>query len=342
MTMQKDIAQQLGISVSTVSRALANHPKVSQEIKEKVNKIANKLGYVSRKERIKNGPNIKAAVVHVFAWWSVGKKLSEIAMILLKELSKMAQTLNVTLSLHFIASLEELQETQNGDPRNYLLQDDTPQCALFILGCPREVVMPISKIIPSASINHHYPNLKISTFVSSEIQDIEILMQKLCDVGHRRIAYMTSLFSSPIGVRRYAGYLSFLSRQKMPIDIELVYNIYKKDLGEIDFKENIVDELRDKGVTAILFSTGYQASEFSIFLKNNGIEVPGEFSIVAYDHLTYKSKIDITGIEPRYDGIVSEAMLFLTEFVNKKRHKHINLEVNGRFVQGDSVKSINL
>lgn len=41
----KDIARLLGISVSTVSRALKNHPDISAETKEKVNETARKLNY---------------------------------------------------------------------------------------------------------------------------------------------------------------------------------------------------------------------------------------------------------------------------------------------------------
>ena len=41
----KDIADSIDISASTVSRALNNHPKISQSTKEKVWAAAKKLGY---------------------------------------------------------------------------------------------------------------------------------------------------------------------------------------------------------------------------------------------------------------------------------------------------------
>jgi LacI family transcriptional regulator len=40
-----DIAKKLGISPSTVSRALNNHPDINVKTKEKVRKIAKKLEY---------------------------------------------------------------------------------------------------------------------------------------------------------------------------------------------------------------------------------------------------------------------------------------------------------
>lgn len=41
----KDIARELNISASTVSRALKNHPDISEETKRAVNELAQKLNY---------------------------------------------------------------------------------------------------------------------------------------------------------------------------------------------------------------------------------------------------------------------------------------------------------
>ncbi|MDL5050843.1 LacI family DNA-binding transcriptional regulator [Oscillatoria amoena NRMC-F 0135] len=41
----KDIARELGLSPSTVSRALKDHPDISQETKKQVNELAKKLNY---------------------------------------------------------------------------------------------------------------------------------------------------------------------------------------------------------------------------------------------------------------------------------------------------------
>ncbi len=41
----KQIARQLNVSVSTVSRALSNHPRIGISTKEKVHKLAKELGY---------------------------------------------------------------------------------------------------------------------------------------------------------------------------------------------------------------------------------------------------------------------------------------------------------
>lgn len=49
----KDIAEHLGVSISTVSRALNNHPNAGEKTKIKVNKAAEELGYFqARKHKI--------------------------------------------------------------------------------------------------------------------------------------------------------------------------------------------------------------------------------------------------------------------------------------------------
>ena len=44
-TTLKDIAEKLGISVATVSRALKNHPEISQRIKDQVNLLVSSMNY---------------------------------------------------------------------------------------------------------------------------------------------------------------------------------------------------------------------------------------------------------------------------------------------------------
>jgi len=41
----KDLAQKLGLSTSTVSRALQNNPAISDDTRLRVNKLAKKIGY---------------------------------------------------------------------------------------------------------------------------------------------------------------------------------------------------------------------------------------------------------------------------------------------------------
>lgn len=43
---QKDIAEKLGVSINTVSRALRNSPEISEELKAKIKQLANEMGYI--------------------------------------------------------------------------------------------------------------------------------------------------------------------------------------------------------------------------------------------------------------------------------------------------------
>ena len=42
----KDVAKEVGVAPSTVSRTLKDHPSISKETKERVRKAMDKLGYV--------------------------------------------------------------------------------------------------------------------------------------------------------------------------------------------------------------------------------------------------------------------------------------------------------
>ena len=44
-TSLKDLAQELGVSIATVSRALRNSPEIGQEMQTRVKELAKKLNY---------------------------------------------------------------------------------------------------------------------------------------------------------------------------------------------------------------------------------------------------------------------------------------------------------
>src|SRR5438552_15083875 len=49
MVTIKDIATRLGVSPSTVGRALADDPRISSAMKQKVQEIADEIGYVANR-----------------------------------------------------------------------------------------------------------------------------------------------------------------------------------------------------------------------------------------------------------------------------------------------------
>ena len=61
----QDIAKELKISASTVSRALNDHPRISRKTKEKVKKVASRLGYHPGVPELMNPEKIEVIVVLV-------------------------------------------------------------------------------------------------------------------------------------------------------------------------------------------------------------------------------------------------------------------------------------
>lgn len=58
---QADIAARAGVSVSTVSRVLANEPGISEDVRRQILKVANDLGYPTRPGS-KTGPATLALI----------------------------------------------------------------------------------------------------------------------------------------------------------------------------------------------------------------------------------------------------------------------------------------
>jgi len=61
----QDIADMLDISLSTVSRALSNHPRISKETKERVKQVATRLGYYTGMPELMNPEKTDSVVILV-------------------------------------------------------------------------------------------------------------------------------------------------------------------------------------------------------------------------------------------------------------------------------------
>lgn len=104
-----DIAEELGLSVSTVSRALNDHPNISVKTKEKVRKMARKLGY---------RPNAMAAGLRNNKSKTIGLIIPRISMFFPAAITTVVQNKLQEYGYHLIIcqsndSLEQEQQLAN-------------------------------------------------------------------------------------------------------------------------------------------------------------------------------------------------------------------------------------
>ncbi|MEO5948743.1 MAG: LacI family DNA-binding transcriptional regulator [Chitinophagaceae bacterium] len=212
----KQIARQLNVSVSTVSRALSNHPRIGISTKEKVQQLAKDLGYE---------PNIQAISFKQKKTFIIGVVLPDI-----KEdfFSQAINGIETAATLHnytmlFAQSYDDLEiekrvvgvmRKQRVDGLIISLSKETNNYkhleAFEKYGTP---IVCFDRVPPIKNIHKVYCNLYDGT--------IEMLSW-LFNKGYQRIALINGPATLAASTERLKGYMKAVANRKLKVDMQLV------------------------------------------------------------------------------------------------------------------------
>ena len=273
-TSLKDLAQQLNVSIATVSRALRNSHEVGEEMKQRVQKLAKEMNYRPNpfaQSLRKEAPHIIGVVVPdlVTHYYSA----------VLDGIESYARTYKYTVISSNSHEDHELEERAIDNFINLhvegiiacLAQDTTDYSHFEEI---HEMGIPLV----------FFARTCLPEYFSQVTGDGDVAAQKatqhLIDTGSRRIAFIGGPNHLDMVRRRKHGYLQALRENRIPIDREIV------KCGEIS-KEYAVEatkellSLPDPPDAILAFN---DTMTFAIFdtLKDRGLKIPDDVAIVGF------------------------------------------------------------
>jgi LacI family transcriptional regulator len=263
----KHIAERLDLSVSTVGRALTDHPRISRETKERVNLVAKELGYIA---------NTAARVMRGGSSHLIGLLVPDIH-------SSFYSTVAQALSKQFEGQGFHLALSIAEDDRNTEMQQVRELLSARVAGiiiiptaAPRRETLSLLKMVPHVQILRRVTALG-DWFGMDDEHAIQDATNHLFELGHRRIGYIGDVIF-PTGKARYNGFRKAHARAGYSIDEELVA------LGTPDsrFGEEAAMRLVARKPTAIVTSsvlTTLGAADRLLALR---VAVPETLSVVGF------------------------------------------------------------
>ncbi|MGU3566452.1 GntR family transcriptional regulator [Paenibacillus sp. D51F] len=151
---------------------------------------------------------------------------------------------------------------------------------------------------PIVTVDQYYDNLSVSSVVSDNFQGGYDAASRLIGLGHRRIAFVSSIgIEYRSSVRdRYMGYCQALKENRIPIDPELVYTDFYRDVTEHNAKEfyqSLLQKLLDGQATAIQAEHDYLAVELLKSAAEAGIRIPEMLSIIGFDDADFTKHLEV-------------------------------------------------
>lgn len=279
----KDIARQLGFSVSTVSRALKDHPDISVKTREAVKELAKLLGYKPNRIalNLKNSKTntiglIIPEVEHNF-FSSIINGIEEVAyennyyvMVFQSSESYMREMLNV-----------QALATNRVDGVLVSYSKETHDFSHF-----KQL---IEYEIPLVFFDRVVTDLHADTVVSDDFHGAYNAVEHLIKRGCKKIA----LYSSPRHMRiskdRHDGYKKALEDNGMKYNLDLIYSCDTYEDAMKISKSILKKQDRPDGVFAVNDMTAIGVIKTA---KELGISIPDELKVVGFENCNSAIVID--------------------------------------------------
>ena len=303
----EDIAKRCGVSRSTVSRVINNHPNVSDKVRKRVQKEIKNTGF---------RPHAAARALVSQRSWTIGLVLPRSVNSfftdpyyprLIQGIAQGCNQLKYTLGLYLLTDAEDEEEifpriSRSGSLDGILFQSDQIGDQL--------IDRLAQSGIPMVIIGRPFHNDNISYIDIDNVSAAKTAMRHLISLKYRRIGTITGPLNTTVGIDRKNGYLQALQEEGYPINEKLIVEgDFTEDKGYAGMLK-ILPEKPD----AVFVASDQMAIGAMRALREKGLRVPEDVAIIGFDDLPLSNSADLhlsTMHQP-----VSEFGVKAVEFLN--------------------------
>ena len=333
----KDIAKQCGVSVSTVSRVLNDHPDVSEANRARVMEVVRTQHYVpnnSARDLVRPQTDAIGLVVR-----GVGNPFFTGVV---QAIEGAIGEAGYTMVLHQIRSGDD--ELRSGAE---LARSKRLRGLILLGGCfdyTWEQVAMLNVPFVCCSYTNSFGTLGEGDYSSVTIDDqleayraVQMLIQR----GHRKIGVLLdSTHDHSISQLRYMGYQRALEESGIPLDETLVGETETFDMAAA--YQGMTDLLRRRGdLTAVFAIADSMAVAAMKALHDQGRQVPEDCSVVAIDGIQtsiYTVPTLTTLVQPQEEMGESAVRILVDMIEGRGGNRHVLLGTAPR--EGGSVRRL--
>lgn len=304
----EDIARQLGLSTSTVSRALTGHPGISAATREAVQTAASASGYrmPGQGRRPRKSATRMVGVV-------VGALHNRFMTLLLEHLHDALEEAGYHVTL-LIDSMRDPQHLLAFRPliEGYL---DGLIFATATLDSP--VVAELKQRgMPMVLVVRSVDSVEVDTVEVDNYQAGIEVARHLWDLGHRRIGLVMGPENTSTSRDRARGSIDFLrDNGARAQDVRVSWGEYTTESGYSNTMKLLAS---DVGVTAIAAGNDTIALGVLEAAQRKGIDVPGQLSVIGFDDIPLAGSplVNLTTIRQPVAAMAATAAQLLVARMN--------------------------
>ncbi len=302
----KDIAKDLNISPSTVSRALKDNPDISSETRKMVQDYAKKHKYK---------PNALALSLRTQHNNIIGVIVPELANHFFSGVLSGMETVAEDKDYHVIVC--QSSEDYNKEIRNVQTLIKARVCGVLISQSKVTTTYDhfqelLDNDIPVIFFDRICTGIDTDKVVVDDYSGTFTAVEYMIKTGCKRIAFFTAPMHLEISKNRKNGYLDALRKYKLPVDENLIRIADTKALGYERALEILQEPDRPDGFMAM---NDYTASGILLATKELGLKVPEEVSIFGFSNSNISQDTDpmLTTMDQHPIEVGKQAMELILE-----------------------------
>lgn len=335
MVSMKDIAKACGVSIATVSKALNGYSDIGPARRAEIRRVADEMGYL---------PNSSARALKTKRTYNLGILFADEARSGLTHdyFSSIIESFKVTAEargydITFVnCNMPNRRQSYYEHCRYRGLEGIVIACINFYTPEAQELIL---SSLPVVTIDYVFDG-RISV-VSDNVKGMRELMQYICGLGHRRIAYIHGMDSSTTR-GRLSSYHKVLGEYGVEIpDVYVRQAAYRDTVAT----ERITNELLDlpEPPTCILCPDDFSVLGCFNAIRERGLRIPDDISVAGYDGITIARALEpkLTTIRQNTEMIgrrAAEELISLIE--SPKTSVPEKIVVPGSLIPGKSVRRI--
>lgn len=315
----KDIARQCGVGVSTVSRAINNHPDINQETRNMIMEVIKESNFIPNN----SARNLKLSDTKTIAVLIKGID-NPFFQNMIKVFEEEIQDKKYTFILHRVDSSQNEVEVALE-----LIKEKRLKGIVFLGGSFTHQEDKLSEIkipfvLSTIAITDNVDKALYSSVSVDDISESKKIVEYLCQNGHEKIAILAS-YSTDMSISnlRLEGYRKALMSKSINVNDNLIRytgdacNSYSMQNGY-----NMTKELLESGeeFTAIYAISDSMAIGACKAILEFGKKIPEDYSVVGFDGLDITNYYNptITTIRQPVEEMAKETTKILFDLINKK------------------------
>ena len=325
----KDIAEKIGVSSVTVSKALNDKEGVSDALKDKIKQLADEMGYRynTTAKAMKNGLTYNIGVV-IPERFSAGMSQS----FYFRAYQQVARVFEQYGYYGIMNILTEADEASLTLPRLYY--EKKVDGFIFLGQLSNDYITLIKDIdMPKVFLDFYDESGEIDSVITDNFLGAYDLTNFLMDQGHEDIGFVGNLHSTSRIQDRYLGYYKSLLEHGRDLNFDWIINDRDENGKYVKFM------LPENLPSAFVCNCDQVAHLLVNHLKQQGYLVPEDVSVVGFDNDIYATITEpkLTTVEVDIDEMVTEAVKGIIKKVQGNHKSYGRQLVKGKIIERDSV-----